>query len=289
MTESARPGGGVGQVIDISDWVSGWPVEVASVGVTSARTTLAVGGDVTRVGRVASVAKPVSALAILVALEEGSVSLDDPVGPQGSTLRHLLAHASGLAFDSDEVLAPAGTRRIYSNTGIEAAAAHVAARAAMPFAQYLYEAVFEPLHLASTSLPGSPASGMYSDVTDLLAVARELLAPTLIAQATMAEARTVQFPELAGVLPAVGRFDPNPWGLGLEIKGHKHPHWTGASNSPATYGHFGGSGAFVWVDPIHDLGAVAITGREFGGWALEVWPAFDDRVIAEFSPRQRVR
>src|SRR6187455_2315281 len=52
----------------------------------------------------ASVTKLVSALAVLIAVEHGLVRLDDPAGPPGSTLRHLLAHASGLAFDDSSVI-----------------------------------------------------------------------------------------------------------------------------------------------------------------------------------------
>ncbi len=80
--------------------------------------------------------------------EEGTVDLDEPAGPPGSTLRHLLAHASGLPFEDGPPLAPPGRRRIYSNVGIEAAAELVAARAEMPFADYLRAAVLEPLALA---------------------------------------------------------------------------------------------------------------------------------------------
>jgi CubicO group peptidase (beta-lactamase class C family) len=43
--------------------------------------------------------------------------------------------------------------------------------------------------------------------------------------------------------------DPNDWGLGFELRDTKEPHWTGTRNSPRTYGHFGGSGSFLWLDP----------------------------------------
>jgi CubicO group peptidase (beta-lactamase class C family) len=53
----------------------------------------------------------------------------------------------------------------------------------------------------------------------------------------------------------------------------------GTANSPATFGHFGGSGTFVWVDPVADLALVALTDREYGPWALDAWPAFSDAVL----------
>ena len=63
---------------------------------------------------------------------------------------------------------------------------------------------------------------------------------------------------------------PNDWGLGFEIRDGKSPHWTGSSNSGRTYGHFGQSGTFLWVDPDADLALVVLTDRDFGEWAYHV-------------------
>ena len=92
--------------------------------------------------------------------------------------------------------------------------------------------------------------------------------------------RTVAFPGLPGVVPGVGQLDPCDWGLGFEIRGDKSPHWMSDANSPATFGHFGGSGRFLWVDPVADLALVALTDRDFGPWALEAWPPFSAAVLA---------
>ena len=219
---------------------------------------------------------------MLVAAEEGVVDLDEAAGPPGSTVRHLLAHASGLPFEGETPIAEPGKRRIYSNTGFERLAAHVEAAAEMPFAEYLRAAVFEPLGMKS-ELRGSAASGVQGTLDDTLSLARELLRPTLVAPETLAEAATVQFPELGGVLPGVGRFDPNDWGLGFELKGGKRPHWTGTRNSPRTFGHFGGSGTFLWVDPDADVALVALTDREFDDWALAAWPRLSDAVLSAAS------
>jgi CubicO group peptidase (beta-lactamase class C family) len=78
----------------------------------------------------------------------------------------------------------------------------------------------------------------------------------------------------------VGRFDPCDWGLGFEIRDGKAPHWMGARNSPEAYGHFGGSGAFLWVDPAVDVAVAALTDREFGRWALDAWPVFSDALLS---------
>jgi CubicO group peptidase (beta-lactamase class C family) len=237
-------------------------------------------GDLDEPLRIASIAKLLTAYALMVAVEEGTVTLDDPAGPPGSTLRHLLAHASGYGFDSDAiVLARPATRRIYSNRGIEEAAAHLSAAAAMPFADYLREAVLEPLALASTELRGSPAFGIWSTVRDLTRFVGELLAPRLIAPETLATMTTVQLPGLPGVLPNVGRFEQLDWGLGFERNFAKPGHWAGTRVSDATFGHFGGAGTFLWVDPVAGVGCVCLTDREFGPWAMDVWPPFCDDVI----------
>ena len=97
---------------------------------------------------------------VLVAVEEGVVDLDEPAGLPGSTVRYLLAHASGLPFEGREPISEPGVRRIYSNTGFEVLAEHVQASAEMPFAEYLTRAVFEPLEL-QCELRGSAAAGLH--------------------------------------------------------------------------------------------------------------------------------
>jgi CubicO group peptidase (beta-lactamase class C family) len=244
------------------------------------------GGVVARHGpeehvfRWASVTKPATALATMVAVEEGVVDLDEPAGPEGSTVRHLLAHASGLPFDAGPPIARVGTRRIYSNAGFDALAAHVAAAAEMPFEQYLADAVFRPLGMGA-ELRGSAGAEGHGTLADAATLAREFLAPTLIAPETHAEMTAVAFPGLGGVLPDYGRFDPLDWGLGVEIKDAKAGHWSGTLTSPRTFGHFGGSGTFLWVDPDRALALVVLTDREFGEWSKTAWPALSDAVVQE--------
>lgn len=268
---------------DLSELVADWPVEQVAAGVTDPDETLATSGDTDWRLRTASVSKLLVGLAALVAVEEEAVTLDEPAGPSGATVRHLLAHAAGLAFDEDKVLAAPEQRRIYSNVGIETFAAHLAERTGIPFRDYLAEAVLRPLGMTHTQLVGSPAHGVESTVADLLRFARELLAPTLVTADTLATATSVHFPELSGVVPGFGKFDPNPWGLAFEIRGDKKPHWTGASHSPQTFGHFGATGTFLWVDPVAQLGCAVLTGRDFGGWARAAWPPFNDAVLERFS------
>jgi CubicO group peptidase (beta-lactamase class C family) len=253
----------------------------ARAAVVGADGSIEVRGDRRRAGDWASVTKLATALAVLVAVEDESVDLDELAGPPGASVRHLLAHASGLAFDEDRVLDRPGHQRIYSNRGFEVLGALVAERAGMGFADYLAEGVLGPLAMASTRLDGSPAAGLTGPLDDLARLAGELLSPTLVSAATLGLATTVAFPGLAGVLPGFGRQDPLDWGLGFEVRDGKSPHWTGRRNSPATFGHFGRSGSFVWVDPEAGVACAALSGRDFGPWAKDAWPAFSDAVLDE--------
>jgi CubicO group peptidase (beta-lactamase class C family) len=268
--------------MDALDAIDGWDVGVGAAGVARAGRVVATHGPRELELPWASVTKVLAGLAILVALEEGTIDLDEPEGPPGATLRHLLAHASGLPIDGEEPIAEPGRRRIYSNTGIELAARLLEQRAEMSFGDYFAHAVARPLGL-SGRLAGSPAHGYRGPLDDLLAVGRELLAPTLVAPETLDEATTVQFPGLAGVLPGLGRMEPNDWGLTFELRDAKSPHWTGTRNSPRTFGHFGASGTFLWVDPDAELACAVLTDRRFGDWAKDAWPAFSDAVLAEAS------
>ena len=262
--------------------IDGWNAGTAAAGVVRANGVAATHGPSSAAVPWASVTKILTGLAILVALEEGTVDLEEEAGPPGATLRHLLSHASGLPLDGEEPLTQPGLRRMYSNTGIELAARLLEERAEMPFADYFAQAVVAPLGLAGR-LEGSPAHGYRGPLDDLLALGRELLAPTLVAPETLGEAATVQFPGLAGVLPGLGRLEPNDWGLTFELRDAKSPHWTGARNSERTFGHFGASGTFLWVDPDAGAACAALTDRRFGGWAREAWPPFSDAVLAELA------
>jgi len=259
-----------------------WPAETICVAVVGRAGVLAASGPSVDLPW-ASVTKMLTALVVLDAVQEGLLDLDEPAGPPGSTVRHLLAHASGLSPDGDRALAAPARYRIYSNGGFELLAEVLARRAGVPFADRLDERVLRPLGLA-VELVGSPAHGAHGAIVDLAALGRELLAPTLLTPDLLALATTPAFPELAGVLPGFGRQRTNDWGLGFEIRDGKNPHWTGPANSPRTFGHFGMSGTFLWVDPDAALACACLTDRPFGPWASDAWPTLSDAVLREFRP-----
>jgi CubicO group peptidase (beta-lactamase class C family) len=130
----------------------------------------------------ASLTKPLVAVAVLVAAEEGSIDLDAPVAEhleqyrapdrRAITPRHLLSHASGLpevgppgvsAVDVEPVRPPA-TRRVYSNEGYGVLGALLTAATGMGHAEYVHCAVLEPLGMdAYLGLP-EPEAGRALDV-----------------------------------------------------------------------------------------------------------------------------
>jgi CubicO group peptidase (beta-lactamase class C family) len=233
------------------DAIADWPVTSAAAAVVGPSGVLAEYGDQQREFALASVTKPLVARAVHIAVEEGVIELDTPAGPPGSTIRHLLAHASGLSMHTAEVLAEPGKRRMYSNYGFQVLAETVQNEAGIEFGRYLRDAVFEPLAMVGSRLHDGAVAAGYGATSTVADLAR------------------------------FGVQRPNDWGLGFEIRGTKSPHWTGSDNSARTYGHFGQSGTFIWADPERDLALVVLTDRDFGDWSRSRWPAFSDTVIAE--------
>lgn len=260
------------------DALAEWPVDHVAAAVVTAEGVRWAWGDQDHRFALASVSKPLTAYAVLVAVEEETLALDQPAGPSDATIAHLLSHSSGLALDGG-VIAQPGKRRIYSNAGFDVLGQTLAEHTSLGIERYLAEAVLDPLGMTATSLDGSPATAVTSTVDDLARFAAELLDPQILAAETHRRATTVAFAGLEGLVPGYGKQSPNDWGLGFEVRGHKAPHWTGSGNDPATFGHFGRSGTFVWIDPAVGAALVVLTDREFEAWAKARWPPLADRVI----------
>ena len=126
-------------------------------GVTDLAGPIACSGDVDAVFPFASVTKPLAGYAALVAVDRKLLRLDAPAGPEGSTVRHLLAHASGLPFEAGAILGAPGRRRVYSNRGFDVLGGVVEEATGTPFPEWLEETVLIPLGLSATECEGSPA------------------------------------------------------------------------------------------------------------------------------------
>jgi CubicO group peptidase (beta-lactamase class C family) len=140
--------------------------------------------------RIASVSKLFTVWATMIAVEEGTTALDEPIGQDGCTVRHLLAHAGGYSFDGINPITSPARKRIYSNTGIELLATQVGDSAGLDFADYLRQAVCEPLGLNNTVLEGSAAKDVVSNLHDCARFVAELRRPTLLAHETVREMTT---------------------------------------------------------------------------------------------------
>lgn len=246
-------------------------------------------GKVGRVFPLASVTKIITAIATLRAVEAGLFSVSSPVGvsPDGQTytVAHLLSHSSGLSVEGDGTKfrdAP-GRRRIYSNQGFDVLGDYLNERLQMRLSLWMDQQVFAPLGLRSTTVPRSPARSGFGNAIDLTILVEELLNPQLLDPKTHSALTSVVLPGLRGILPGYGMQQSNDWGLGVEVRGRKDPHWTPNTLSPQTFGHFGMSGSFLWVDPTKGLGAVFLGAEPYGEWHKDNWPAVSQRIVDAHS------
>lgn len=262
------------------DLMNDWPCPTVAAAVIDAEGSIHRHGDTGHRFQLASVTKLLTAAAAHLAVEEGTISLTEVTDDRGATISDLLGHSSGLSPDGVSLDDP-GRRRIYSNAGYEQLANVIETHAEMPFAEYLAEGIFQPLEMTSTQLLSSPAFGATSTVDDLIRFVTGL--GTILAPLTIDAMTQPYLPELIGVLPGYGRQVPNTWGLGPEIRGTKQPHWTGDANSPTTWGHFGAAGTYVWTDPVVQTSMIVLTDRDFGDWAIPLWTAVSDAVLAELA------
>jgi len=177
-----------GSLMDALNMAGGWRADHVALAVVGPDGELATVGDGTRQLPWASVTKPAVAYAVLRAVERGSVSLDEPLGPPRSTVRHLLAHASGLPPETLTPISPPERTRIYSNAGFDLLGQLLADRAGLPVEEVVARDVLGPLEMSDTRLVGRAAAGMDGSLADLARFARELLRPTLLSAATLDEA-----------------------------------------------------------------------------------------------------
>lgn len=271
-------------VVDPSLLAVGWPGEPAVV-VSAWREgdwrTLASHGDLDAVRPWASVTKLVTALGAAIDVQQGRADFGDEVLTGGVTLAHLLSHSSGLGLEQGDPLVAPGTKRVYSNYGIDLAAEHLSAGSQI--ATWFHERVLGPLSMSSTRLVDRASEGLVGSARDLSTFAREWVTPTLIRADRRDVSATPFLGELAGIVPGFGRFMPCPWGLGVEVRGDKH-HWMGDWPA-ASFGHFGRSGALALVNVDEGLCVVATSTVAFGSWAHELWPTWTSSV-REFGAGQ---
>ncbi len=210
-----------------------------------------------------------------------------PAGPPGSTVRHLLAHTSGLGPEGGPALAAPGHRRIYSNAGYRVLADLLADRAGLPFGEYLAEGVLGPAgHVRappSTPMPraGRPPPAWSARWSTWSPWPRSGPGPPWSPPATHRIGRLGAVPghrrgparvrALRPVRLGPGRGDPRSQTAPLDgngqLGGHLRP--LRAQRRPS-----GG-----WTREA-GVACVGLGDRPFGPWAARAWPALADAVLA---------
>ena len=257
--------------------VDGWPAGAAAavVRLEAGRVeVLESAGDLEQRRAWASVSKMAVSLAFGVEQDWGLHQLTESVGPRGASIANLLSHSAGLGLEEGDPTSPVGSRRVYSNYGVDHAVSAVVGEYSA--AQWLEQRVFRPLGMERTHLEGRPAADVVGPTAEMLALAVAWLRPDAIAATTRDRLISPYIPDLAGVVPGFGRFTPCPWGLGPEVRGHKN-HWMG-DWPPESFGHFGQSGALMLLNFAEQLGVVATSPAPFGPWAVDLWPRWTSEV-----------
>jgi CubicO group peptidase (beta-lactamase class C family) len=261
----------------IDDLVDGWPTGSSAVALIvrdGIVDVLGEAGDLDDRRPWASVTKLAVALAFGVEHDWGLHGFDEAVGPRGASIANLLSHSSGLGLEDGDPISPVGTRRVYSNVGVDLAVDAVVGE--NDATSWLDRRIFTPLGMTSSRLEGRASSGVVGSTRDLVTLAVAWLRPDGVAVATRDRMISPFLPGLVGVVPGFGRFSPCPWGLGPELAGDKH-HWMG-DWPPESFGHFGMSGSLVLLNVREGLGVVATATEPFGAWAVDLWPRWTSDV-----------
>jgi len=233
-------------------------------------------GDLEDVRAWASVSKMAVAMAFGVESDWDLHSYSQIVGPRGANIANLLSHSSGLGLEEGDADVPVGTKRVYSNYGIDYVVQAI--MDGVTPASWLDYRVFSGLGMTSTSLVGRPSSGVNGSTNDLVTFAEAWLRPDGISKETRDQIIRPYMPALDGIVPGFGRFSPCPWGLGPEVRGEKE-HWMG-DWPRASFGHFGQSGALMLLNVDEGIGVVATSTEPFGPWAVKLWPEWTSAMRA---------
>lgn len=138
----------------------------------------------------------------------------------------------------------------------------------------------EPYNSAFWRALALPWGGLVTNAIGVLALVRAFagIPDGFLARKTGFDATHDQTGGLGG-----GFFEPllwqvSPWGVGVELRGEKTPHWTPPQASSESFGHAGASGCLVWHDPVAGLSWAILGPRTFEGWWTQ-WAAIGAAVL----------
>lgn len=152
----------------------------------------------------------------------------------------------------------------------------------------------EPFNSAFSQHLTMPWSSVVATPEALLALVQVYAdsRPALVRSETTAQARSDQTHGLEGGFGTSDAFIgfnksksitwPHcAWGLTVEVRGDKRPHWTPTSARPESFGHIGSSGCLAWCDPTRRVSWAVLGSRTTdNGWMLRYGGAIGNIALA---------
>ncbi len=124
------------------------------------------------------------------------------------------------------------------------------------------------------------AAGALSLVRAFAGVPADFLPSALLAEATRDQTDGLSGGLVSGVL----EWPHCPWGLGVELRGDKMPHFSPAEASPTSFGHAGASGCLAWCDRAAGVAWAMLGCRTFESW-WQGWSAIAGAFLAPLLGR----
>jgi CubicO group peptidase (beta-lactamase class C family) len=118
------------------------------------------------------------------------------------------------------------------------------------------------------------ASGALVLVRAFAGIPADFLPSTLLAEATHDQTNGLSGGLVSGVL----EWPHCPWGLGVELRGDKVPHFSPAEASPTSFGHAGASGCLAWCDQTVGVAWTLLGCRTFESW-WQNWSAIGAAIL----------
>ncbi len=118
------------------------------------------------------------------------------------------------------------------------------------------------------------AAGALSLVRAFSGIPADFLPSALLAEATHDQTDGLSGGLVSGVL----EWPHCAWGLGVELRGDKVPHYAPAEASPLSFGHAGASGCLAWCDQAARVAWAMLGCRTFESW-WQSWPAIGAAIL----------
>ena len=260
-----------GRLRAIDDWQCGHVAAVVTGRADAAR------GDEAHRFEWASVSKLATALATLVAAEEGIVDLDEPAGPPGRPSATFWRMHQGCPSIRPADL-PAGPSAHLLNYGFDVAAALVAERAEMAFPTYF-------AHVwagTGMSLEGSAGSGVSGTIADLAVLARSSRRRSESLPRRSPRRRQCSSRASTECCPASAARTRTTGGSASSCETGSRR--TGPARSTrAAFGPSDGAARSFGSTRRPGSRSASSRPRRFGNWAVDAWPALSDAVLRELS------